>query len=350
MEPALSIQIVWPLAAEEAIGADFKYIEPAHLFNALLKFVELQNKHLQMMLRDDSIVDIIAKERDAAHDMLAELGIDVPEDSTVIRRALRERLGAGGYEQRGGRTIHRSQAARDVCDAAEQAAKADKRRNWEAVDLLVGLFDDPGPEIANVLAAAGVSYGPQEAETPLIDTYCRDLTALARKGSLTPRGNPKSDPACKVVIDQLLGATQRNVLLIQAEERTPDEVVEMIAVALAGDSFPKAGRNKRLLEVSLDKVANGADSGREIEKRMETLLKQTAGTPNIILWLSSFERYTAAGESKLADMLKERLSAGPPMMASINEGAYNECVSQDREWKTLFHAVWLHNIKAPMQL
>ena len=65
MDPGLSIQIVWPLAAEEAVAAEFECIEPAHLLNAILKFAELEDRHFERMVEEGALAQLLAKERDA---------------------------------------------------------------------------------------------------------------------------------------------------------------------------------------------------------------------------------------------------------------------------------------------
>jgi len=42
MKPSISIQIVWPLAAQEAVALEYEFIEPSHLFLGTLKFAELE--------------------------------------------------------------------------------------------------------------------------------------------------------------------------------------------------------------------------------------------------------------------------------------------------------------------
>ena len=119
MKPGISIQIIWPLAAQEAIAGEFECIEPSHLFLGTLKFAELEERHIEQLVRNPKDTGLLLDERDSIRSKLRDCSIEVPEKSRPIRYGLRKRLGKGGHPYDGQRVIHRSPTSREVFKRAE---------------------------------------------------------------------------------------------------------------------------------------------------------------------------------------------------------------------------------------
>ena len=91
--------------------------------------------------------------------MLKQHKIDVPDDSMRIRRAIRARLGSGGFTGHEGWTIHRSDASREITEAAEDLAAKEGSRLVFATHLLKALFAAPDKAMGAVLEEQGVILG-----------------------------------------------------------------------------------------------------------------------------------------------------------------------------------------------
>lgn len=351
MDPGLSIQIIWPLAAEEAIAGEFEFIEPAHMLNAVLKFAELEDRQFKRMVDDDTIAGLLGGARNAVRAMLQEHAVDVPEGSAAIRRALRERMGQGGHGQQRGRIIHRSEAAREVSNAAEDVAQMAGERRWEAVHLLAGLLEAPGPRIATVLVEFGAAVGQSRASTPLLQAYGRDLTAEAREAERPADADEKTDPVCRVLLDELLGANTRSVLLVQTGERAPDEVLERLARLFVSDAPPKGSGGKRIIEISLAPLVERTDTTETLEVRLAGLLREAAEAGNVILWFSAFHRYFAMECPGLLRLLEQDFAHTERIaIVSMSEAGYNEYIKSNPAWKAMFHVVWIHETKVLLKL
>jgi len=101
LNPDISIQLVWPVAAHEAISSRYECIEPAHLFLGILKVAELEKDQLMQFMPERSEVRSIISERDKIREMLGNLDIVVPDKSRPIRYDLRKRIGNGGMPHDG---------------------------------------------------------------------------------------------------------------------------------------------------------------------------------------------------------------------------------------------------------
>lgn len=356
MKPAISIQIIWPIAANEAIAGKFENIEPSHLFLGALKFAELEVKHFRQMVEDLDATKELVAERDAIRDKLQEHSIFVPDTSTPIRRGLRKRLGKGGFKHEREKVIHRSDASRQVCHAAEDAAQLAGESHWNALHLIDELLSSPGSIMASVLAQAGAKEVKPPANTPLLDKYGRDLTDLAAKGRLdvSPKADsdPMKDPVCKVIVNEILGPKKSNILLVRAGQRPPKEVIEMLARLFVSESPPKGSKGLRIIEISISKVIKGASSPEKLEERLSDLFKEASMASNVILCLYDIHRYLSSDtDTNISDVLKETLTdLEIQVLTTTDEENYIEHIKPDSAWKRLFQVVWIHDLDAPLQL
>mgnify|MGYP001251314136 CR=1 FL=1 len=67
MDRGISTRTVWPIAAEEAIAGKFESIEPSHIFNAVLKMAEIEQRVLASIANDRHSKKLFKKERDSSH-------------------------------------------------------------------------------------------------------------------------------------------------------------------------------------------------------------------------------------------------------------------------------------------
>jgi len=356
MDAGLSIQIVWPLSAQEAINTEFEFIEPDHLFNAVLKFAELDNEYFQKIIQHSDALGMLSKERDAVRKILNDHSINVPTDSTKIRRTLRSRLGKGMHPYNQQRVIHRSDAARKVCTTAEEIAHSSNERYWTSGHLLEALFSTPSSLMVSVFAEAGLSNLKQPMETPFLDKFGRDITELAKDGKLKGIQSDCSliikDPVCKVVINEMLGKEKNNVLLIQKGKRSPKEVVECIAQLFVSNLSPSNARGKRIVEIDVSSILNDARSQKKFEEIIYTVFQEASKAGNVILYLSKFHNYLEANsKTDITELLKQTLPKKViPFIGTTDENNYLNYIKADALWNKLFHSVWIHDLDLPVKL
>ena len=358
MKPGLSIQIVWALAAQESIIAEFEFIEPPHFFLGVLKFAELEEQQVEQVVSDPALVREMLREQDDIRSRLRDCSIKVPDQSRGIRYSLRRRLGMGGHPHDAQRVIHRSTAAREICRKAEDAARTGHSSKWCALHLFDVLPESPTCEIKDVLKEAGVSGPGNVIDTPYLDRYGQDLSASAfgRRGSSVPvnKTDISKDPICKVLIDDILGSKKTNVLLIQKGERSPEVIVKSIAEYFARDTAPSNEKGKRIVGIDISKNAWKTRSveSRKLENRMNALFQEAIKADNIVLFLSELYEYleTKTG-ANFSDLLTKLLSAETVQcICGIDETNYHRYIKKDPELKKLLRPVWIHDLKVPFQL
>jgi ATP-dependent Clp protease ATP-binding subunit ClpA len=356
MNPGLSIQLIWPIAAQEAIVADFEFIEPPHLFNAILKFSELRKDQIESIAKEKEAVKVFLSERDLLCSKLEETSIKVPGNSTPIRRKLREKMGKGTKPYNGQRIIHRSEASREICKKAEEIALAEGRSNWHSIHLLQALIEEPSSQISEALDDAGVLNLIPKQETPIIDKYCKNLCSEAEiyqadKESDTIDSLLK-DPVCKVVIDSIKSLPPRNTFLIHNGKRSPTEIMQNIARLIIENSAPSGIKGYRILEIRMSKLIKNFEIKTKWEDELISLIQEANQIKKNIIFISDLDQFIETDfwhqiSFCLTDTSSPRLI---PCFIGIKGDQYSKFIKDDATWKKLHQKIWIHELEIPLQL
>ncbi len=145
---AVSAQIVWRLAAIEALNKKSQEIDPDHFFLALLKFSEFEAADLKKVVDDKAERVIILQDLHATSAILQVAGIS----SKNMRRALRRRLPVGEGEYDDG-VIHRSEGSKRLfARAGLLASEQGENRLLGSQHLTLELLRHPGVVMAELMA------------------------------------------------------------------------------------------------------------------------------------------------------------------------------------------------------
>ena len=356
MIPGISIQIVWPMAAQEAIAADYECIEPPHLFLAVCKFAELERQYIQTIVREQERIQPLLSERDTIRAKLEDLCIPAPRKSREIRYALRRCMGKGGHPYDGRSVIHRSNASRKICRNAETVARNLHCRRWKASHLLDALLHSPPSEMQSVLNLSGISQTGPAAKTPYLDRCGRDLSASAReniKGGRTDiRSAIEKNAVCKILIEDILGEKHKKIVLIQKGQRSPKEIVLTIAGYFTGKDAPINANSFRIVELDIfSGRCLGAD-GEKLEKTMARLFDEIAETKRLIVYFNKFDRFLLfCRDNGLVSSLKDLLAKDSVRcIAGIDDHGHHAHLENDRDWTRCLRPVWIHDLIIPDQL
>jgi ATP-dependent Clp protease ATP-binding subunit ClpA len=342
MEPDLSVQLTWPLAAQEAIQGSYEFIEPVHLFMAALKFAELEKAQLSEVAGDEGVLKALLAERDQLRSVLHERSVTVPEKSRPIRRGLRKQL-RGDHPHDGKKVIHRSTEARLVCGKAEEVARSADSPRWSTAHLLQAILEAPTKEIEDILVASGLTRTKVLPPTPHLDRYGRNLSVDIS----TSEGEATKDPVCKVLVEGLLADVPKSFLLIRKGKRSPESIVESLAGYLAGSGARvPAGKCKTIIEIDL-----GADAWRcvigdplQTRKAMDEVLTEAGQTRDVILFFKELPQFIGRDELRGSESMRQWLSRGGCCIGGIDEQGYREHFEKDRNMKKLFQVVWVHDL------
>lgn len=349
MDPSISVQLLWPLAAEEAIAGGFKHIEPMHVFLALLKFAEVDSVQLAEVIQDKAAAQAVTAELNSVKEGFGQWGIAVPKESTTLRRELRQRMGYGGFSGEARRVVSRSSASREICNAAEEHARRKSASYvWDLNDLLVVILERLESEIQPFLPDDDQRQRKASVDCPTLAAYCIPVTP---KVADEVRPLSLTDPVAKVVLDELAGSKRRNVLLIQAGQRDVTDIMESIARCAAIVTPSTRLKQKRILELSLERIAKQSKSLEATQSILTDIFREATQADRIILWLSAFHRFWSVGNGMLLEPLRAEFGAQHvPIIAMTNQSSYERDIRPSPEWQKLLRPIWVHDLNIPTKV
>ncbi|CAG9622250.1 ATP-dependent protease ATP-binding subunit ClpC [Sutcliffiella rhizosphaerae] len=148
--------------------------------------------------------------------------------------------------------------------------------------------------------------------TPTLDSLARDLTAVAREGSLDPViGRSKE---IQRVIEVLSRRTKNNPVLIGEPGVGKTAIAEGLAQQIVNNEVPEILRDKRVMTLDMGTVVAGTKYRGEFEDRLKKVMDEIRQAGNIILFIDELHTLIGAGGAEGAidasNILKPSLARG----------------------------------------
>ena len=148
--------------------------------------------------------------------------------------------------------------------------------------------------------------------TPTLDSLARDLTAIAREGSLDPViGRSKE---IQRVIEVLSRRTKNNPVLIGEPGVGKTAIAEGLAQQIVNNEVPEILRDKRVMTLDMGTVVAGTKYRGEFEDRLKKVMDEIRQAGNIILFIDELHTLIGAGGAEGAidasNILKPSLARG----------------------------------------
>ena len=148
--------------------------------------------------------------------------------------------------------------------------------------------------------------------TPVLDSFSRDLTAMARAGKIDPVIGRKSEINRTVRI--LARRTKNNPILVGEPGVGKTAIVEGLAQLLVSEAVPEALAGRRILCLDLGLIVAGTKYRGEFEERIKKIIREVSQAGNIILFIDEIHTIIGAGGAEgtldASNMLKPGLSRG----------------------------------------
>ncbi|MEH7494695.1 ATP-dependent protease ATP-binding subunit ClpC [Neobacillus niacini] len=251
--------------------------------------------------------------------------------SEKIQKEVESLIGKG---QEVSQTIHYTPRAKKVIELSMDEARKLGHSYVGTEHILLGLIREGEGVAARVLNNLGVSLnkarqqvlqllGSNEsgghqggasvsANTPTLDSLARDLTAIAREGSLDPViGRSKE---IQRVIEVLSRRTKNNPVLIGEPGVGKTAIAEGLAQQIVNNEVPEILRDKRVMTLDMGTVVAGTKYRGEFEDRLKKVMDEIRQAGNIILFIDELHTLIGAGGAEGAidasNILKPSLARG----------------------------------------
>jgi ATP-dependent Clp protease ATP-binding subunit ClpC len=183
----------------------------------------------------------------------------------------------------------------------------------------------------------------EKTDTRTLDKYSRDLTALARKGSLDPVIGRESE--IETTIEVLSRRTKNNPVLIGEPGVGKTAIVEGLAQRIILNQVPSALKGKRLVELSLNGMVAGARYRGEFEERIQNVLKEiVANKEKLLVFIDELHTVVGAGAGEgsldAANVLKPALARGElHMIGATTLNEYQKHIEKDSALERRFQPI-----------
>ncbi|MFJ7729967.1 ATP-dependent protease ATP-binding subunit ClpC [Neobacillus sp. NPDC097160] len=251
--------------------------------------------------------------------------------SDKIQKEVENLIGKG---QEASQTIHYTPRAKKVIELSMDEARKLGHSYVGTEHILLGLIREGEGVAARVLNNLGVSLnkarqqvlqllGSNEsgghqggasvsANTPTLDGLARDLTSIAREGSLDPViGRSKE---IQRVIEVLSRRTKNNPVLIGEPGVGKTAIAEGLAQQIVNNEVPEILRDKRVMTLDMGTVVAGTKYRGEFEDRLKKVMDEIRQAGNIILFIDELHTLIGAGGAEGAidasNILKPSLARG----------------------------------------
>ncbi len=168
--------------------------------------------------------------------------------------------------------------------------------------------------------------------TPNLDRYGRDLTALARQGTLPPLIGREGE--MRALIEVLCKMTKNNPALLGEPGVGKTALVEGLAQQIAADKVPFHLRGRRLVALDLNAMIAGTRYRGDFEERLKAVLEETEKS-HAVLFLDEMHTMIGAGDVEggsgdMANVLKPYLTHGDiSVIGATTTAEYRKYIERD---------------------
>ncbi|MDI6731922.1 MAG: AAA family ATPase [Candidatus Margulisbacteria bacterium] len=359
-------QKILQLASEEAKRLGHDHVRTEHLLLALIKDEGQASKVLQTLGVDlvnlfsdvESLIGhgegspdkIVLSPRakkvlELAYSGARELGFNYVGPEHILLGVIREgeSIAAQALHKR---KITFDKVAREIIVEAEKALGGET--GYPEEDF--GDFEQPegmegGPEAMFGFPGMGLGAPPQRAK-PALATFGRDLTAMAREGTLDPVIDREKE--VERIIRILSRRTKNNPVLLGDPGVGKTAIVEGLAERIIKGEVPEVIKDKQVIALDLGGMVAGTKYRGEFEARVKKILEEIlAKKRKIILFIDELHTLVGAGGAEGAidagNMLKPSLARGElQVIGATTVDEYRKYIEKDAALERRFQPVYVN--------
>ncbi len=229
-----------------------------------------------------------------------------------------------------------------------------RERDGVAAQVLMNLnlkLEEVREEVLNLLGAGVESESAPEgresakgprSKTPALDSFGRDLTELAREGSLDPVIGRANE--IERVIQILCRRTKNNPVLLGEAGVGKTAIVEGLAQKIVGNDVPEILVDKRIVVLDLAMMVAGTKYRGQFEERIKAVMNEVRRAKNVILFIDELHTLVGAGGAEGAidasNVLKPSLARGEiQCIGATTLDEYRKYVEKDGALERRFQTI-----------
>lgn len=208
------------------------------------------------------------------------------------------------------------------------------------VDLMTAVGQDVGAAKNEYMANKGKGKG--RTNTPTLDQYSRDLTALAKEGKLDPVIGRENE--IQRVVQILSRRTKNNPCLVGEPGVGKTAIAEGLASRIVEGNIPDTIKDKRLLTLDLSGMVAGSKYRGEFEERIKRVINEVINDGNVLLFIDELHTIIGAGGAEGAidasNILKPSLARGEiQLIGATTREEYRKYIEKDAALERRFQPV-----------
>jgi len=269
---------------------------------------------------------ILTVDGSTAASLLNRLGVNTGE----LRQRVQNRIRGGRLPVNADRhELEWTERARRILQEAGRLAQSLDSPSVGTEHLLLAVTTVETTVAGEILWEAGVTYekaerlirsipagvkaeNPKEKAVSAMEYFCRDLTAMARKGLLDPVIG--RDQEIGRLVRVLCRRKKSNPVLIGEPGVGKTAIVEGLASRIVEASVPMMLHGRRILALDMAGVIAGTKYRGQFEERLKVLLKEICDSGNVIVFIDEIHTIVGAGGAEgamdAANLLKPSLARG----------------------------------------
>lgn len=182
------------------------------------------------------------------------------------------------------------------------------------------------------------------SDTPIVDNFGTDLTAVAAKGGLDPVVGREKE--IQRVVQILCRRKKNNPIIIGDPGVGKSAIVEGLADRIAHHHVPHLLQNKRIVALDMASIVAGTQYRGQFEERLRRLIKELKSHPEIVLFIDEIHTIIGAGSAPgsldAANILKPALARGEVQcIGATTTGEFKKTIEKDGALDRRFQKVSL---------
>lgn len=281
---SIGIAVVREFAKMEAKAGRFNAVLPEHLWMGLSRFSQLSESSASKMLKaGDEKKTLLIAEVLKIREWFRQNGME----SARARRKLCQ-LVSRAKSSSGNRPSSESLA---LFEMAKNIAGSEENSIPDTVHLARSIMENPPPTLAGLFSHTNLatenSEQKQQADgRDILFRFGRDLTAEAAEGKLEPLVGRRKE---LLRLAQVLSQKRKgNAILVGDAGVGKTCIVEGFALKIVSPECQPAFYNKRIIELSMATLVGGTRYRGDLEKRLESIIREAEADPNLILFIDEF--------------------------------------------------------------